>query len=122
MNIPHTHLSRRHLLKSAAVVSIGATLAGAMSAIGDLPPAILSTSASEKRIEFTLQGEGPSRLLAFPIHADSTRAQAGNLVWEGDLHAETKIVVDRFIGPIDRLFQKFRLFHLRHQYIFERQW
>jgi hypothetical protein len=101
-------LSRRELLTAAAAVA--ASLFSKTSALPPAPSEILSATVSHDRIEFLLTGAAKHRLLTFPLYADTTNAAAGTLAWEGELHAETKLSINRIAESADRLFQKFRLF------------
>ena len=111
MKNAHPAISRRHLLKCATAIAVGAAVAGNTSATDDATPAIQSTSAREKSIELNLRGAGSFRLASFPIHADSTRVDTGTVAWEGELHGDAKVTLDRLHGSVDRLFHKFQLFH-----------
>lgn len=100
--------SRRQLLKAASAVA--ASLFTKTSAALPTPSEILSAVVLHDRIELQLTGAGKHRLLAFPLYADTTNTATGILAWEGELHGETKLSINRIAESADRLFQKFRLF------------
>ena len=103
-------VSRRNLIKSAAALAVGVLLVRVEFGLADETASIRSASVTENNIDFIVRGVGPFQLLAFPLHADSTRADQGVNVWEGPLHGDTKIAVARLAGPVDRMFHKFQLF------------
>jgi hypothetical protein len=110
MSSQPSSLTRRALLKATAAVAAGASLSGKTWAAPATPSGILSAAVSQTRIEVLLGGAGKSRLLAFPLYADTTNASTGVVAWEGELSGETKVSINRIADSADRLFQKFRLF------------